>query len=119
MAFRQNLLINLRRSYLNSPSPYLIRLSTVYKSRFSITNTEEPDFTGVRLQRTITEDGGSVYHDYTIELLRINGVALPLNFRWRQSFGFNPFKNRIAEADRLVAEANELIDWIQKYLEHS
>ena len=77
------------------------------------------DFTGVRLQRTITEDGGSRYHDYTIELLRINGVALPLNFRWRQSFGFNPFKNRIAEADRLVAEANGLIDWIQKYLEHS
>jgi pSer/pThr/pTyr-binding forkhead associated (FHA) protein len=77
------------------------------------------DFTGVRLQRTITEDGGSRYHDYTIELLRVNGVPLPLNFRWRQSFGFNPFKNRIAEADRLVAEANELIDWIQKYLEHS
>ncbi|MEY3826848.1 MAG: hypothetical protein RLZZ148_1665 [Cyanobacteriota bacterium] len=77
------------------------------------------DFTGVRLQRTITEDGGSVYHDYTIELLRINNVALPLNFRWRQSFGFNPFKNRVAERDRLIAESNELIDWIQKYLEHS
>jgi len=77
------------------------------------------DFTSVRLQRTITEDGGSRYDDYTIELLRINGVPLPLNFRWRQSFGFNPFKNRIAEADRLVAEANGLIDWIQKYLEHS
>jgi hypothetical protein len=43
MAFRQNLLINLRRSYLNSLSPCLIRLLTVYESRFSITSTEEPN----------------------------------------------------------------------------
>ena len=77
------------------------------------------NFTAVRLQRAITNDGGYHYDDYTIELLSINRGPLPLNFRWRQDFGFNPFKNRVAERDRLIAEANELIDWIQKYLEHS
>ncbi|MEA5536616.1 FHA domain-containing protein [Crocosphaera sp. XPORK-15E] len=82
------------------------------------------EFTAVRLQKSVYEgDSGTQYNDFNIELVREDNKSLRLAFTWRQYLNSNLFQflsgsSRDAEKAQLVYNATQLIDWIQKYLEH-
>jgi pSer/pThr/pTyr-binding forkhead associated (FHA) protein len=84
-------------------------------NRFRYQSYPLEEITAVRLQKSVYKgDEGTRYDNYHLELVLKKNNILKLDFQWRVNY--RSLSN--SEQTQIITEATELVDWIQKYLEH-